>query len=212
MSRFAIVPFATVYFCWTKILAPQHFADEQILDGHFPCDKQPNYRRSINLSNSLKNLWRLAQGLFHSDRWSKKLPSRKITRSHNFCVYLIFKIARTRGEPRIFWLAFIFSLNSSAIDHSATVSPLLSFFLSFLPISFDQLLIACMTNWFSWTGDVIFATMLRSALKCILRQNRQHTQKTFVATFLLKTLEWKMFANLIPVFPLLRHNCKKKVF
>ena len=74
-----------------------------------------------------------------------------------------------------------------------------------------------MTNWFSWIGDVIFATMLRLALKCILRQNRQHTQKKHLLTlfchFLLKTLVWKMFANLIPVFPLLRHNCKeKKVF
>ena len=71
-----------------------------------------------------------------------------------------------------------------------------------------------MTNWFSWIGDVIFATMLRSALKCILRQNRQHTQKKHLLPlfchFLLKTLEWKMFANLIPVFPLLRNNCKEK--
>ena len=33
------------------------------------------------------------------------------------------KISKAVGEPRLFWFLFIFTLNSSVLDHSATAPP-----------------------------------------------------------------------------------------
>ena len=38
--------------------------------------------------------------------------------------YFFLKVPRSGGEPGIFWIFRLFSLKSSALDHSATAPPL----------------------------------------------------------------------------------------
>ena len=62
------------------------------------------------------------------------------------------KVPRPGGEPGIFWFSFIFSLSSSALDHSATAPPCLQMS---LPACFKDALHWLVGRWWIWLINLL---------------------------------------------------------